>query len=84
MPYVNNFISIIEYMFALYFLHTIEELFGKKTYHNMIELGMLSVTMKSVLKNSASTLNHITVDYMYLHFELIPKPKSNDTFKNKP
>ena len=39
MPHVNNF-NFPEYMFALSFLHTIEDNFGKRKQHKMKELSV--------------------------------------------
>ena len=64
-----------EYMFALWFLHTIGDNFGKQEQHGMKELSRPRELMNLVLKKSVSAPSHITVNY--LHFTLVSMETEN-------
>ena len=68
MPHAN-YLYFSENMFALLFLHTIEDNFGKQNQHKMKEMSIPCEKMILVLKKSASSPSCITVNY--LHFALV-------------
>ena len=61
MPHVNN-LNFPENMFALYFLRTKEDNFGKQKQHKMKELSVPREVMHLVLKKSVTALSRITVN----------------------
>ena len=63
LPHMNN-LNFPESMFALSFLHTIRDNFGKRKQYKMKELGKLREQMNLVLKKNASARSHTTVNYL--------------------
>ena len=64
---MNN-LNFPEYLFALLFLHTIANNFGKENQNKMKETSIPREQMILVLKKSLSALSRITVN---LHYALV-------------
>ena len=74
MPQVNNR-NFPEYVFALWFLHTLGDNFGKQKQHEMKELSIPRELMHLVLKKLVTAPSYNSLNF--LHFALVSMKTEN-------